>query len=50
LATSPPRTDRRWAIAITIGLLVVVLVNLAFIYVAVHGKDEIVPSYHTERR
>ena len=43
-------TDRRWPVGIAIGLLIVVLMNLAFIYIAVSGKDEIVPSYHTERR
>jgi hypothetical protein len=50
LEPSPPRTDRRWPIAIALGLLLVILVNLAFIYIAVHGKDEIAPSYHSERR
>jgi hypothetical protein len=33
-----------------VGLILVVLVNLAFIYVAVSGQDEIVPSYTDERR
>jgi len=48
---SPDRgTDRRWPIAVAIGLAVVILVNLVFIYVAVSGRDEIVPSYTTERR
>jgi hypothetical protein len=28
----------------------VILVNLVFIYIAVSGKDEIVPTYQTERR
>jgi hypothetical protein len=50
LATSERRRDLRWPIAIAIGLLFVVLVDLTFIYIAVSGKDEIVPSYHTERR
>ena len=40
----------RWPIGIAIGLILVVLVNLAFIYIAVSGKDEVVPSYHTEQR
>jgi hypothetical protein len=44
------RNDRRWPIGIAIGLILVVLVNLAFIYIAVSGKDEVVPSYHTEQR
>ena len=50
MATSEQWRDRRWPIAIAIGLAIVILVNLAFIYIAVSGKDEIVPSYHTERR
>jgi hypothetical protein len=50
LTPSPLRTDRRWPIAIAVGLLLVILVNLAFIYIAVRGKDEVVPSYHSERR
>jgi hypothetical protein len=33
-----------------VGLVLVVLVNLALIYVAVSGQDEIAPSYTTERR
>jgi len=44
------RSDRRWPIGIAIGLLLVVLVNLAFIYIAVSGKDEVVPSYSIEHR
>jgi len=47
---SERRPDRRWPIAIAIGLGLVILVNLVFIYIAVSGQDEIVPSYHTERR
>lgn len=48
-----PRTaghDRLWPIAIIVGLLLVVLVNLTFIYIAVSGADQVVPSYHTEER
>jgi len=43
-------TDRRWPVGIAIGLLIVVLMNLAFIYIAVSGKDEVVPSYSIEHR
>jgi len=32
------------------GLLVVVMVNAAFIWVAVDGADEVVPSYMEEER
>ena len=46
----PARTDRRWPIGIAIGLILVILVNLAFIYIAVSGKDEVVPSYRIEHR
>jgi hypothetical protein len=33
-----------------IGLLIVILVNAAFAYVAVHGADSVVASYNTEPR
>lgn len=44
------RRHLRWPIAIAVGLFLVILVNLVFIYIAVSGKDEIVPTYQTERR
>ena len=44
------RTDLRWPIGIALGLFLVILVNLAFIYISVSGQDEIVPSYNIERR
>ena len=42
--------DRRWPWAIAIGLLIVILVNAAFAYIAVHGADPVVRSYLTEPR
>jgi hypothetical protein len=48
--SSERRRDLRWPIAIAVGLFLVILVNLVFIYIAVSGKDEIVPTYQTERR
>lgn len=43
--------DRRvWPAIIIVGLVIVVLVNIGFIYVAVSGQDEVVPSYVTEPR
>jgi hypothetical protein len=47
---SARRADRRWPIGIVIGLLLMILVNLVFIFIAVHGADEVVPSYQTEQR
>jgi hypothetical protein len=47
------RTDRggrAWPWAIALGLLLVVLVNALFAYVAVHGADDVVSSYRTEPR
>lgn len=44
------RRHLRWPIGIAIGLFLVILVNLVFIYIAVSGRDEIVPTYQTERR
>jgi hypothetical protein len=44
-------TDARlWPYLITAGLVLVILVNAVFIYFAVSGADEVVPSYHTEER
>jgi hypothetical protein len=42
--------DRLWPTLIVIGLSLVILVNLTFIYVAVSGADDVVPSYQTEER
>jgi hypothetical protein len=39
-----------WVVGIIIGFIVVVLVNAGFIYVAVKGADQVVPSYSTEHR
>jgi hypothetical protein len=44
------RTDLRWPIGIAIGLALVILVNLAFIYIAVSGADDVAPSYQSEPR
>ena len=41
---------RLWPVLITLGLVFVVLVNAVFIYIAVSGADDVVPSYHTEER
>ena len=42
--------SRLWPIIITVGLIVVVVVNALFIYLAVKGADDVVPSYNTEER
>ncbi len=44
------RNNMGWPIAIAVGLLLMILVNLAFIFIAVRGADEVVPSYQTEPR
>jgi len=51
-ATSSAERCRRspWVVGIAIGLVLMVLVNLAFIYIAVRDADQIVPSYHLEHR
>ena len=41
---------RLWPFLITVGLVLVVLVNAIFIYIAVSGADDVVPSYLTEER
>lgn len=47
---SERRADRAWPIAIVIGLLIVIAMNVAFAFVAVGGQDEVVPSYTSEPR
>jgi len=42
--------DWVWPAAIIGGLLLVVCVNIAFIWIAVSGADEVVPSYAAEER
>jgi len=39
-----------WPIMIIVGLLIVIIINAVFIYIAVSDRDEVVPSYHTESR
>jgi len=43
-------TGRIWPVAVALSLFVVVCVNLAFVYIAVTGADEVVPSYVEEER
>jgi hypothetical protein len=49
-AVSPTRRGLSWPAAIIIGFLLMVVVNAAFIYIAVSGADPVVPSYTTEGR
>ncbi len=41
---------RAWPWAIAIGLGLVVVVNALFAYIAVHGADDVVASYNSEAR
>ena len=51
MANQVRKVDRvLWPVMIIVGLIIVALVNAVFIYVAVSGQDEVVPSYHTEVR
>jgi hypothetical protein len=51
LAQQVRKYDRLlWPIMIVVGLLIVIIMNAIFIYVAVSDRDEVVPSYHTESR
>lgn len=45
-------TSRRspWIIAIVVGLVLVAIVNVLFIWIAVRGQDPVVRSYVTEPR
>jgi len=42
--------DRVWPIGITLALLVVVAVNVAFIVIAVEGADPVAESYEAGER
>ena len=46
------RASRRspWVIAIVVGLILVAIVNVLFIYIAVRGQDPVSDSYVTEPR
>jgi hypothetical protein len=45
-----PGKKSPWPLLITVGLIFVVVVNAIFIYIAVSGADDVVPSYVTEER
>ena len=40
----------RWPIGIFVAGVIVVGMNFAFIWIAVHGDDTVVASYETEAR
>ncbi len=44
------KDSRVWPILITVGLVVMILVNAFFIFIAVSGADDVVPSYLSEER
>lgn len=46
----PGSSDRTWPLLITAGLLIVVVVNFAFIWIAISGADEVTESYVTAER
>lgn len=51
MKTPVRRIDRLlWPVVIVVALIIVAAVNAYFIYVAVSGADDVVPSYNTERR
>jgi hypothetical protein len=45
-----PSGDRLWPTLIVAGLLLVMAVNFTYIWIAVNGADEVVPSYMLEER
>lgn len=49
-ASVPERHRSPWVVGIVLGLVIMVLVNIAFIYIAVRGADQVVPSYNLEQR
>ncbi len=40
----------RWTMGILLGFTVMVVMNAVYIYVAVSGADEIIPSYNVGER
>jgi hypothetical protein len=49
--SKPTGFDRRiWPAALIVGMLIVILMNIAFIWVAVSGEDQVVDTYQTEPR
>lgn len=42
--------DQIWPLIIVVGLAIVMAVNAMFIYIAVTGADEVVPSYNAGQR
>jgi len=49
----PDQTRREaliWPVGLAIAFAVVLAVNAFFIYVAVSGSDDVVPSYYSEPR
>lgn len=50
MKTTEPAADRTWPRAILIGLILVVVVNVLFAWVAIRGADGVVESYQTEQR
>ena len=42
--------DQLWPVLIAAGLALVIAVNVIFIYIAVSGADEVVPSYESGQR
>jgi hypothetical protein len=47
---TPTTESRRWPLAIGLGLLFVVLVNLGLAWIAVRGADPVVSTYSTPAR
>lgn len=51
LAEQARRRDQRiWPIALIVGMLIVILMNAVFIWIAVSGRDTVVDTYQTETR
>jgi hypothetical protein len=45
---APPRSP--WPLAIVLGLVLVAMINVGFIWIALRDEDPVVPSYQTEAR
>ncbi len=51
MAEQARKLDQRiWPIALIVGMLIVIVMNAVFIWIAVSDRDEVVETYQTETR
>lgn len=50
MVSTEARRNWMWPLAVVLGLMAVVAVNVGFAVIAITGADEVVESYLTEER